>query len=77
MSTYIVAPERCAWTEVTALTPLVAYAGTCNFFRPNEKVAVINKETGKAHIFSRRVDRSGKLISFIEHTAEGEMELEE
>lgn len=61
MKKYIIAPERCRWEEVEAMSHEAAYAAVCCWYGPERRVAVIDAESGETAIFTRSIDRCGNL----------------
>lgn len=63
MSKYYIAPEGCRWTEAEAATPELAYSNICCWYMPDTRIAVIDAQTGQAHIFTRELDGAGNLTA--------------
>lgn len=68
MAKYYIAPEGCRWTETEAATPETAYSTICCWYMPDTRIAVIDAQTGQAHIFTRELDSAGNLTAFSCHS---------
>ena len=63
MRKYLIMPERCSWDEVEATSAEMAYSAVCCWYRPSQPVAVLDIETGKTVIFTRKLDEAGNLVN--------------
>ena len=61
MDKYIIMPEGQNWTEREASNARAAYCLECSWINPSTRTAVLDP-TGRAHIFTRALDKAGNLI---------------
>lgn len=61
MKRFIVMAEGCRWSETAATSAEMAYRGQ-SFLMPSTRCAILDPETGKVEIYTRRLDRHGNLI---------------
>lgn len=61
MPKYIIAPERCSWSERAAANHEAAYRLECSWLRPATRVAIIDMDTGETKLFIRELDQDGNI----------------
>lgn len=55
---------------IDSVSAEMAYRSICYFYMPYTKIIVIDTETNKASIFTRKLDENGNLISIFNELEE-------
>lgn len=67
MSKYTIMPEGCRWIETEAKSAETAYNKEAHWFKPSNKIAVMDNDTGITKIYTRQLDAAGNLMQVLEH----------